>query len=457
MKKLFILCAAALFAGSAANAQNFRPQSKDGINVFEYKAPDTTKFDGVKVKIGGAFTQSWQALKHSNTALDNSKAAVAPSLGNNYQGTAAVANTNALYAMKPGFNLAVANLNFDVALADGVDLKMEMYLSSRHHQETWVKGGYIQFNKLPFLKCDLTDNIMKNTTIKVGHMEINYGDQHFRRTDNGNALYNPFIENYIMDAFATEIGAEIDYSRNGFIGVLGMTTGQIKGDISAPSGATDSTSTGDRRPAFLGKLGWDGKLLNDRLRVRATGSFYYTAGSGGVTLYGGDRGGSGYFGVIENANTTSTAFSGRFNPSTGDQITSYMGNLLLTYKLTDLLSLESFSTYEVSSGKAKTAVRETKSNQLATELIVRYGNFFVGGRYNTVDCDFPLAYTATKAKINPYSVSIDRTAFSGGWFITKNIMAKAEYVTQKYDGFLPSDIRNGAKFDGLTVQAVIAF
>lgn len=456
MKKLFILCAAALFAGSAANAQNFRPQSQDGLNVFEYKAPDTTKFTGVKVKIGGAFTQSWQALNHSNTAVDISKPAVLPSASNNYQGTAAVSNGNALYAMKPGFNLAVANLNFDVALADGVDLKMEMYLSARHHQETWVKGGYIQFNKLPFLKCDLTDAIMKNTTIKVGHMEINYGDQHFRRTDNGNALYNPFIENYIMDAFATEIGAEIDYTRNGFIGVLGMTTGQIKGDISAPSGATDSTSTGARRPAFLGKFGWDGKVT-ENFRVRATGSFYYTAGSGGVTLYGGDRGGSSYFGVIENANTTSTAFSGRFNPSTGDQITSYQGNLLLNYQLTDNLSLESFSTYEVSSGKAKTAVRETKSNQLATELIIRYGNFFVGGRYNTVNCDYPLAYTATKAKVDPYSVDINRKAISGGWFITKNILAKAEYVSQEYNGFKPTDIRNGGKFDGLTVQAVIAF
>jgi hypothetical protein len=35
-------------------------------------------------------------------------------------------------------------------------------------------------------------------TVKVGHMEINYGDAHFRRSDNGNALYNPFVGNYIM-------------------------------------------------------------------------------------------------------------------------------------------------------------------------------------------------------------------------------------------------------------------
>ena len=40
-------------------------------------------------------------------------------------------------------------------------------------------------------------------------MEINYGDAHFRRSDNGNAIYNPFVGNYIMDAFTTEIGGEV--------------------------------------------------------------------------------------------------------------------------------------------------------------------------------------------------------------------------------------------------------
>ena len=45
--------------------------------------------------------------------------------------------------------------------------------------------------------------------VRVGHMEINYGDAHFRRSDNGNAIYNPFVGNYIMDAFTTEIGGEV--------------------------------------------------------------------------------------------------------------------------------------------------------------------------------------------------------------------------------------------------------
>ncbi|MCH5690130.1 hypothetical protein LWM68_41425 [Niabella sp. W65] len=93
----------------------------------------------------------------------------------------------------------------DIQLYDGIKLNLTTYLASRHHNEAWVKGGYIQFDKLPF-KGKAWDELMKYATVKMGHMEINYGDQHFRRSDGGNTIHNPFIENYIMDAFATEIG-----------------------------------------------------------------------------------------------------------------------------------------------------------------------------------------------------------------------------------------------------------
>ena len=43
-------------------------------------------------------------------------------------------------------------------------------------------------------------------TVRVGHMEINYGDAHFRRSDNGNAMYNPFVGN---ERLQTEIAARV--------------------------------------------------------------------------------------------------------------------------------------------------------------------------------------------------------------------------------------------------------
>ncbi|MEJ5995038.1 hypothetical protein WG904_11475 [Pedobacter sp. Du54] len=188
-----------------AQVNNLRPYDKSGINVFETPKDSTTVFDKLKVQFGAGFTQSFQNLKHENAS-------------------------GGLYKITPGFNTANANLFMDVQLAEGIRLNLTSYLSSRHHNETWVKGGYIQFDQLPF-KGTLWKDIMSVTTIKVGHMEVNYGDQHFRRSDGGQTIYNPFIENYIMDGFATEIGGEVLVQKSGLFGMVGVSNGMIKGNI----------------------------------------------------------------------------------------------------------------------------------------------------------------------------------------------------------------------------------
>ncbi|MDD2797117.1 MAG: hypothetical protein PHV20_00840 [Bacteroidales bacterium] len=427
MKKSILLIAAALMMGTAAMAQA-RATDKTGLNVFETPKTEPAKFDGLKVNIGGAFSQSWQALYHSNTADPKVTAGV---------------DANKLYAMKPGFNTAVANMNFDIQMAEGVYLNMTLYLSARHHNETWVKGGYIQFDKLPFLQCDLVDNIMKYTTIKAGHMEVNYGDSHFRRTDNGNAIYNPFVENNIMDEFATEIGLEADVQYNGLLGVLGVTNGEIKGDI-APGTPVVGGTDGTRNPSIIVKLGYD-KQLSDKLRVRVTGSGYFNKGASSNTLFGGDRGGSNYYGVMENANTTSTAFSGRYNPGLTDKINAMALNTFVKFA-----GLEWFTTVESASGRSKTETADRKASQLATDLVYRFGNsenFWAGVKYNTVKAE---------VKGAP-ETSVKRIAVSGGWYMTKNIMTKVEYVKQEYTDVAKSDIRSGGKFNGLVIQAVVGF
>jgi hypothetical protein len=45
-----------------------RPVDQRGINVFESSKADTVEFTGLKLKIGGNFTQQFQSISHSNTA-----------------------------------------------------------------------------------------------------------------------------------------------------------------------------------------------------------------------------------------------------------------------------------------------------------------------------------------------------------------------------------------------------
>ena len=246
---------------SQTEVANLRPYDQSGINVFEAPKDTNAIFDKLKLRFGAGFTQSFQGLKHENTS-------------------------GGLYRISPGFNTANANLFMDVQLSDGIRLNLTSYLSSRHHNETWVKGGYIQFDKLPF-KGQLWDDIIKITTIKIGHMEVNYGDQHFRRSDGGQTIYNPFIENYIMDAFATEIGGEVLIRKYGFFGQLGVSNGMIKGNIDSLI-ATSQDKNIHKSPSIYLKGGFD-KQVNEDLRVRFAASYYTNKSSGGQTLFAGDR------------------------------------------------------------------------------------------------------------------------------------------------------------------------
>src|SRR5690606_27223448 len=293
---LAALCIGLLPLSALAQVDHLRPADQRGLNVFETPKTPSAEFDGVQVDWGAAFTQQFQALGHSNTA------------GEILNGDGV--NQNELYSLGNGFNLATANLGLDAQLARGVRVNLVTYLSSRHHQEAWVKGGYLQVDDVSWLGVPALDRAFDYLTVKAGHYEINYGDAHFRRTDNGNAIYNPFVGNYLMDAFTTEIGGEVTAQYNGGLAVVGVTGGEIKGDVFASDDPERS-----RAPAFYGKLGYD-RQLNEDLRVRLTGSAYTTSSSASNTLFAGDRAGSRFYYVMENtaASATSNFRSGMVNP-----------------------------------------------------------------------------------------------------------------------------------------------
>lgn len=430
--------AAMAFISTSAMAQKIqysRPDNKNGINVFETTKNDTVAFTGLKVKVGGNFTQDFQMLRDKNDATAVIKNGV---------------NVNQLMKLTNGFNLAMANLNIDVQLSDGIRMNLTTYLSTRHHQDTWVKGGYIQFDKLLFLKSDFINNLMNYFTIKIGDFDVDYGDAHFRRTDGGNAIYNPFVENYIMDAFATEIGGEIYYhSKGGFLAMGGITDGELNPTVTAATQTDVATGKLNRyAPAFHGKLGFDKQLTPD-FRFRLTGSFYTNKSSNLNTLYWGDRTGSHYFLVMENtqADPSNNAWSGRYNPLFSEQVRSFAVNPFLKYK-----GLEFFGTAEMAKGRTISETSLRKANQFAGELIYRFPeekeNFWIGARYNAVNAALPG---------NPNDININRVTASAGWFLTKNVMLKMEYVSQTYNNFPITDIRNGGKFNGAMIEASVGF
>jgi len=407
--------------GRPVTIQFLRPFDRRGTNVFETTKKPGVEYTGFTLAWSAAFTSQVQSLSHANSAEPVVVAGV---------------NTNQLADIGFGFNNSTANLYLNAQLAKGIRVELATYLSSRHHNEAWVKGGYLQIDESP-IDVKALHALMKVVTLRVGHMEINYGDAHYRRTDNGNAVYNAFVGNYMMDAFTTEIGAEVYAQGKSLVAMAAVTGGEVRGTVLSP---------GQRGPTYIGKLGVD-RQVRPKVRVRLTGSVYRNATSLSNTLYGGDRAGSRYYYVLENTAASESAqfTSGNVNPGFRNEVTALQLNPFVKVG-----GLELFGVVERAEGKARTEATRRTFTQQAADVVYRFAGdaLQVGGRYNRV-----------KGQLAGMTTDIEgqRWQFGAGWFVAPGVLVKAEYVRQTFDGYPTTSIRNGGTFKGLMLEGVVAF
>jgi hypothetical protein len=173
------------------------------------------------------------------------------------------------------------------------------------------------------------------------------------------------------------------------------------------------------------------------------------------------------------ATAAANAFSGRVNPGFKDNVTAFVINPFIKFK-----GIEIFGTYEIAKGNSQvengeiqssdplqpalTKLSQRKFTQYAIDALYRFANdrMYVGAKYNVVDGTLALGQLTTQPNITQGvydNVKVDRTALAAGWFITQNILMKAEYVTQRYKDFPSNDIRSNGKFQGWVVEGIIGF
>ncbi|MCW9707298.1 hypothetical protein [Fodinibius salsisoli] len=424
-----LLASGSAFAQFDREMQYFTYPDQRGLNQFEAPFETDVEFDGLNVRIGGANTLQFQALSQDN-------AGPWPS-GVDEAGDPILST---LPELESNFNLATSNLDLDVALGDGLRMHLRTYLSSQHHTETYVKGGYMQIDRLDFIQEGLLSDLMDKVRIKVGHMELNYGDAHFRRTDNAAAIHNPFAGNYLMDSFTTEVAGELYFFNEGLLAMVGVSNGKLNQSVEAGDIKTHAT--------LYGKLGFD-KQFNEELRLRLTGSILNVSNSPSIYLYSGDRAGSRYYDVIEGGNFRSGRIAPDFTPGRGAPAAAGEMTAIMVNPFFKVGGLEFFGLYENTSGNVKGFDSRT-FNQYGGELLYRLGaneNFYLGGRYNYVE-----------GETQGGDIEVDRFNIGGGWFLTKNVLAKFEYVKQTYDGDAYIDTAyDEAEFDGVMLEAIISF
>jgi hypothetical protein len=408
--------------------QYYTNPDQTGLNQFEAPFETDIEFDGLNVRIGGANTLQFQGISQDNAGP--------------YQ-TGVDEDGNPIFSTLPelenNFNLATSNLDLDVALATGLRMHLRTYLTSQHHTEAYVKSGYMQVDRLDFISEGLLSGLMDKLRIKVGHMELNYGDNHFRRTDNAAAIHNPFVGNYIMDSFTTEVAGEVYYYDKGIMAMLGVSNGKLNQSVVAGDIKTHAT--------VYGKVAYD-KQMNEDMRFRLSASVLNVSNSPSIYLYSGDRAGSRYYSVMDDgfrSGRFAPSFTpGRGAPAAAGEMTAIMLNPFVKFQ-----GFEFYGVFETTSGKIKNDLDETRTyNQYGAEALYRFGageDFYLGARYNLVDAadeDF----------------QIDRFNIGGGWFLTKNVMAKLEYVTQSFDGDdFDGTKYQGGEFNGVMLEAVISF
>ena len=407
---LFVLTIVGMFstqteAQERNDIQYYTPPTKVGLNVFESPFITDKEWNGFQIRVGGSNTLQFQGLTQDNDA-------------------------NNLQDLENNFNLATSNLDIDAALAPGLRMHLRTYLSSQNHNDTYVKGGYLQIDSFDFIEEGFLSSLSDNIRIKVGHMELNYGDNHFRRSDNGSTITNPFVGNYIMDSFTTEVAGEVYYYSGPVFAMLGLSNGKLNQSV------TNAAENGFKtKPTVYGKLGFD-KQVNDDLRVRLTGSILNISQSASIYLYSGDRAGSRYYDVITPGNFRAGRFAPSFTPGYGQppaagEMTSFIINPFLKYQ-----GLEFYGVIENVSGKISSAPDRRTFNQYGAELLYRFG----GDEDTNGD------------------IEIDRFNIGGGWFLTNNVLTKLEYVNQSYDGAgYNGTPYQGAEFSGIMVEAVISF
>jgi hypothetical protein len=409
MKKRGLLFVVALLTSIATFGQFEEPQlTGDG-------------FENIKVKLGADFALQYQGLNHHADS--------------------------AVIALGKGFNLPTANMNIEALLAPGIRVDVTTYLSARHHNEAWVKGGYILIDKLPFFKSEGINKVMDYLTLKVGDMEINYGDAHYRRTDNGKATTNLFVGNYIVDAFTTQIGAELMFRSKGILLMGAVSNGTLKPALSGYR-SSDSTYIAYntlKELAFYWKAGFD-KQFNDNLRLRVTLSGYHQPKQHFGSLYNGDRAGSRYYLVMNpvtysanDVDITKNHTSGNWSPGLTNKDNSIMFNLF-----TKIHGFEFFGTVESFKGTMLSDA-STDFKQYAAEGLYRFGSkeqIYGGLRYNYVK--------------NYLDQSISRLQIAAGWYIVDPVLIKLEYVKQTYKEFTTA-YGSDAGFDGLMFEAAVSF
>lgn len=350
-------------------------------------------------------------------------------------------NDNTLPVLEKSIGRGFGNINIWGHITDGLDIYTSIYITSRQHAEMYGQEGYMLLTKTPpyiqELDLPFVDWFFDHLDVKAGHFGIDFGDAHLYRTDNADAQRNPLIGNFVIDPNTTEAGIEFS-----------TTPGRIGGVFGVTNGSENERFTSDQG------LGLHGKVYGyPRESLRISGSVYSVDHSGPVTsgnafssLFSGNRSGGPYAAVIPGGRGP-----GQVEIGAGEEVFAWQADATLDLGRCIARGHYGMKYDRDNNGAAFGTPRDDwRYFSGEVQYFLKPERLYLAGRYSGARADI----------VNGASSNgrIDRYQIGGGLWLAKGILAKVEYVDQRFRDFAAGTTVNGIavakdpEFNGASVE-----
>ncbi|HET7584676.1 MAG TPA: hypothetical protein VFK13_07210 [Gemmatimonadaceae bacterium] len=396
---------------SAASARTDSARS-DSARADSARTDSSAPVALPKVHVAMEAAQSWQNLDQKNDP------GTLPQLGS-------------------GFQEAVGNVFLTSTLTEGIDAYVELYLSSKHHAgQVFDREGYVLISKVPdAVNVFNVNRVLKYMNIKAGHFEVDFGNQHLVRSDNGEVMKNPLVGNYVVDPNTVEAGFELISHVGLFHSSLGLG-----------NGVTTESFDAERHYSKHGKV-W---FAPENNWFNVAGSFYTVdqsgnpnaAGGGSFTeMFSGNRSGSRYASVL----TAGDPEAGQIKIGKGQKLTAFQGDgevNLANVRLAGLMGWVKDA--DINGSDAGTPTE--KWTYWGGEMKFSFtSQIFAATRYSRAHTS---SYNGDAADANVW-----RYQGGVGIFVIPEVLIKAEYVYQKFSGFEEGAFVGNPRFHGVVLEA----
>jgi len=362
------------------------------------------------------------------------------------------ANGKPVAKVAPGFQNALGDLGFigKFGKKQEVEVVFDLYLSSRNHPSTtYGNEGYMILHGVPenLENLEFLEPILNKIDIKAGQFLVDFGDNAQHRSNNAIVQKNPLVGNFVVDPNIVSIGMQVSSKPGKRYGWM--------------IGANNGTTTEDWN---VGRgFAMNGKLIFYPIKPLRT-SFSYmtadnsenptkTAGGSGLQMFSGNRSGERYAGVMGGGQAPGDVF-----PQAGEKFSAAQFDL--TYDA-DNFPIKLYGhvgrTQDKDINGSAAGTPEETWNYYTGDVVYKITPaLYAAARYSAATTDM-LGGRETDGKVN-------RIQVGGGFWVTRNMLMKLEYVTQKYTGFRQGDMVNNniqawrdPAFKGFVAEVSFAF